>query len=277
MCWLTEFTDQSPVNSVNKQSGRKEYKGKKVIAGYNNQPVWGNKDGQNWVPDSVDENSQLAMFYGDIQQTIFWSYSGEETVKGIKLMKFQLSDDTFKTATDFPLRANYSTTIYGLVNITGIKSVRTFITRPQMSNVVDESVLSTFTGRDISQRDYLDEFYIAIHQRSGITMKTVGRFQVSFAFNDMKRFWNVSGGYAPITWQDNWIEIEDDDADTLKSGLKTLKVGTLVPLALGIPLGAILIVAGVVLLFVHKKKFGGESRELPMKTLEIDDEGRPKK
>eukprot|EP01118_Nematostelium_gracile_P012780 TRINITY_DN471_c0_g1_i1.p1 TRINITY_DN471_c0_g1~~TRINITY_DN471_c0_g1_i1.p1 ORF type:complete len:883 (-),score=283.22 TRINITY_DN471_c0_g1_i1:120-2768(-) len=234
-----------------------QYKGLTYVPGYKNATVEGNKNGENWLPASINRDSLLKMWYNDIAQTTLWEYVGEDKVQGIDIMTFGISPHMFETVDEYPDRANYSTFKQGLVNITGVKSVRTFISRPHMQNKVDPNVTSTFTGLKINGSDpYYNQFTLGIEHRSGITMKLVGRFQVTLGFTDLKRFWNVSEGYAPVMWQDNGQEIGEDDANKFKNGIKTIRVGTAVPLALGIPLGVIMIIVGVIFLFLWKKRVG---------------------
>jgi hypothetical protein len=259
------------------------YNGLPYVPGYHNAPVSGNKDGKNFVPQSLDVNTDLIIWNVLIEQPIPFQFDTYTNLKGIDLWQYRPDNSFWQSESQNPARIPYDQVYYGLVNLTGIKPLRTFLSRPHFLDV-DPIVASSVTGLN-PNNPYYDDNYLGVNYLSGISMANSLKYQVSIGYPNLKHFYNISAGYAPIAWQDQLIIISDSDADAFKNALALLQAAVIIPFVVGIVLGLILIVIGVVLLVLSKRENNydeptsakGQTKKtatsVPMETLEINDEG----
>jgi hypothetical protein len=259
------------------------YNGLPYVPGYHNAPVSGNKDGKNFVPQSLDMNTELMVWNVLIEQPVPFAFNTLTSVKGIDIWQYSVGAEFWQSESQNPARKPYDQVYYGLVNLTGIKPLRTFLSRPHFLDV-DPIVQSSVTGLN-PNNTYYDENYLGVNYLSGISMVLALKSQVSVGFPNLKHFYNISAGYAPIAWEDQLTVISDSDATTFKNALLVLQAAVIIPFVVGIVLGLILIVIGVVLLVLSRREdrydeptvVKGETKKaaasVPMETLEINDEG----
>jgi hypothetical protein len=274
-------TDRTQLNNFLQIS---TYQGLSYVPGYHNAPVTGNKDGLNFVPQSLDTNTELIIWNELIEQPIPFKFDTYTNLKGIDLWQYRVADEFWESESQNPARIPYDQVYYGLVNLTGIKPLRTFLSRPHFLKV-DPIVASSVTGLN-PNNPYYDDDYLGVNYLSGISMVNALKYQVSVGYPNLKHFYNISAGYAPIAWRDQYTVISDSDANTFKNALTLLQAAVIIPFVVGIILGLILIVIGVVLLVLSKRENNyvdeptstkeetkKAASSVPMETLEINDEG----
>jgi hypothetical protein len=253
----------------------KQYKGKSVIAGYSNMTVRGNIDGAYWVPGSLSKTEPLLIWVPTVQRPLKVEFVDVITVKGIECWRYKVSDDEFKTTAENPDNARFTQNIHGLLNVTGIKTLRTYASRPHLSGVSDAKVVDTFSVMDENNAADNAQFF-AINPLSGITMYVDFAAEVLVEFPKLSRYFNNSAGFAPITWTEIYQIIPDADADKFKSGVNGAQSGSIIAFVLGMGLGIILIAVGIFILVKYKSRTGlGDDQEVELKKVKTEKKSAP--
>jgi len=247
----------------------KTYNGLTTIPEYNNAPVKGNAKGEHFVP-GMDPDERLVIWSGSIRRPTTWEKTGEYDLKDIHVWKYEIIADFWESEKQNPSRSDYFQEEQGVLNLTAIQSLNSYITRPHFYDAPFTFSNSTLLGGGSNTSEYYSNYEIGVEPRSGFTMVKRLLPQIVFGVPELGYFYNIQPGNYPIVWQDDIEVISDDDADTFKDSLHKAFVYEIVAFVVGIGLGLILLIIGIIVIRKYSKEDSGydSSGELSMENMD---------
>lgn len=200
---------------------KKTYKGNDTFYGWAEPiKVEGNRD-PIFMP-GVQHDADQVYWSDDVSRPIHFQDQHETiTVKKIKLWKFRASPAYYGGAASFPENEKFYQDTEGVLNLTAIQPVRTFITRPHFRGV-PTSFYSSLSSQStfMPEEEKFDAMDIYLEPNAGIPFKAETLLQYNFGYKGVGRYANLSSpdGMYPFMWSNLTIVVDDDMANTFLKG-----------------------------------------------------------
>lgn len=200
---------------------KKTYQGNDTFYGWAEPiKVDGNRD-PIFMP-GVQHDADQVYWSDDVSRPIYFQDQHETiTVKKIKLWKFRASPAYYGGAASFPENDKFYQDTEGVLNLTAIQPVRTFITRPHFRGV-PTSFYSSLSSQStfMPDEEKFDAMDIYLEPNAGIPFKAETLLQYNFGYKGVGRYLNLSSsdGMYPFMWSNLTIVVDDDMANTFLKG-----------------------------------------------------------
>jgi len=212
--------------------------------------------GEGLLPGESNQINQFDLWVEDFARPVTMLKQGNMEIYDINLQVYSLDPSTFESSSQDSSNYIYYQGFEGMLNLSSANSIDIWYSRAQWYGV-EASVVSNATNANANQNpDYDSSFWIGIEPESGVTMSTRTVIEVSFGYESLTRYSPGLNGYGvvPVLWRDMYENISESEANNFKNSFAKAKELSSLSLGLGIGLGGLLIILGVIIIVLWRKK-----------------------
>lgn len=216
-------------------------------------------DGTQYPPDRLDENSVVYIFVTQLCRSLYLVYDYAVDYLGVKVLRYVAPPEMLQSSTMNPDNACYCSSLgclgSSLLEMTPCIKIPLIMSTPHYF-LGDGDELSKYIG--LNPVEELHGTILYIETKLGVPVYAHKRLQINIPlmpYGNLTSFMNFNRLYFPVFWVDENAEMSQEDMNQLDQVLT-------LPFALFYSIGAILIVAGLVMVgFGLKKKNQHKKRQ----------------